>query len=218
MSVGVVTATSYNGSGTNQTGIVNSIVAGAGITISRSTGQVTINSSGIGGNQLVYVLNNAYTLPSVKNTLTSLFGLSNGVALSSNTRYQYELVFNLSSSKTGTLNYGLSLNNGATVAQHDSTYQVNKTTTLGGYTAGITMASSNTVGAGVTISDTIGDLGLYTHATIYGIIDVTTAGNVNFMISQDQNTPITWSVLDGSYIKLTPLGGIGTNTAVGTWA
>jgi hypothetical protein len=44
MSVGVVTATSYSGSGTNLTGIVTSIVAGAGVTISGSTGQVTINS------------------------------------------------------------------------------------------------------------------------------------------------------------------------------
>ena len=45
MSVGVVTATSYSGSGTNLTGIVTSIVAGAGVTISGSTGQVTISST-----------------------------------------------------------------------------------------------------------------------------------------------------------------------------
>jgi hypothetical protein len=42
---GVVTATSYSGSGTNLTGIVTSIVAGAGVTISGSTGQVTISST-----------------------------------------------------------------------------------------------------------------------------------------------------------------------------
>jgi len=43
--VGVVTATSYSGSGNNLTGIVTSIVAGAGVTISNSTGQVTISST-----------------------------------------------------------------------------------------------------------------------------------------------------------------------------
>jgi hypothetical protein len=44
MSVGVVTATSYSGSGTNLTGIVTSIVAGTGVTISNSTRQVTVNA------------------------------------------------------------------------------------------------------------------------------------------------------------------------------
>lgn len=46
---GVVTATSFSGSGTNLTGIVTSIVAGTNVTISGSTGQVTINASGGGG-------------------------------------------------------------------------------------------------------------------------------------------------------------------------
>ena len=46
---GVITATSYSGSGTNLTGIVTSIVAGTNISISGSTGQVTINSTATGG-------------------------------------------------------------------------------------------------------------------------------------------------------------------------
>jgi len=49
ITVGVVTATSFFGSGTNLTGIVTSIVAGTGVTISGSTGQVTINSTTTGG-------------------------------------------------------------------------------------------------------------------------------------------------------------------------
>ena len=46
---GVVTATSFSGSGTNLTGIVTSIVAGDNVTISGSTGQVTISATGGGG-------------------------------------------------------------------------------------------------------------------------------------------------------------------------
>jgi len=214
---GVVTATSYNGSGTNLTGIVTSIVAGVGITISSSTGEVTING-GVGGNLLFYALSSSRSLPSARNTLTSIFGLTNGVGVSSNTRYQYELVFNVQSNKTtGVLSYALALNGGATVAKHNFTYQVNKTTTLGGYTAGIVMASTNAVGAAITAADTIGDMAQFTHITLYGTIDVSTAGNVNFMISQDQNTPVTWSVLD-AYIKLLPVAGISTHSAVGTWS
>jgi hypothetical protein len=49
INVGIVTATSYNGSGTNLTGIVTSIVAGTNISISGSTGEVTISASGVGG-------------------------------------------------------------------------------------------------------------------------------------------------------------------------
>ena len=51
MSVGVVTATSFSGDGSNLTGIVTSIVAGTNVTISGSAGRVTINSHGGGGSQ-----------------------------------------------------------------------------------------------------------------------------------------------------------------------
>jgi hypothetical protein len=46
---GATTSTSFSGSGTNLTGIVTSIIAGTNVTISGSTGQVTINASGAGG-------------------------------------------------------------------------------------------------------------------------------------------------------------------------
>lgn len=49
ITVGVATATSFSGSGVNLTGIVTSILAGTGVTISGSTGQVTINATGGGG-------------------------------------------------------------------------------------------------------------------------------------------------------------------------
>ena len=43
-----ITASSYNGSGTNLTGIVTSITAGSNVSISTSTGAVTISISGGG--------------------------------------------------------------------------------------------------------------------------------------------------------------------------
>lgn len=51
VSAGIVTATSFSGSGTNLTGIVTSIVAGTGLTVTPAsgTGQVTINLTSGGG-------------------------------------------------------------------------------------------------------------------------------------------------------------------------
>jgi hypothetical protein len=45
ITVGVVTATSYNGSGANLTGIVTNILAGSNVSIARTGGNVTINST-----------------------------------------------------------------------------------------------------------------------------------------------------------------------------
>jgi hypothetical protein len=177
----------------------------------------TVN--GVGGNQLVFVLNATYSLTSLKNTLQSLFGLTNGVTLASNTRYQYELMFNMQFNKAGVLTYALALGSGVAVAQHNYQAEANQTNTLTGYGAGITMMSQNATGATITTGTAIGDTtNGYGHYIVRGTIDVTTGGNVNFMISQDQNTPITWSTLTGSYIKLLPLGAIGANTEAGTWS
>jgi len=45
ITVGVVTATSYNGSGVNLTGIITNILAGANVSVARTGGNVTINST-----------------------------------------------------------------------------------------------------------------------------------------------------------------------------
>lgn len=48
-STGVLSATSYAGSGSSLTGIVTSIIAGTGISVSGATGAVTVTSTGGGG-------------------------------------------------------------------------------------------------------------------------------------------------------------------------
>jgi len=173
---------------------------------------------GVGGTQLVYVLNAQQTIGSAKNTLLSLFGLTNGVTLASNTRYQYEILFNSQCSKAGVLSYALALSGGAAVAQHNYNVISNKTTTIDNYTAGITMMSQNATGAAITTAQTVADTATFNHTVIQGTIDVTTGGNVNFMVSQDQNTPVTWTVNAGSYVRLLPLGAIGSNTVDGIWS
>lgn len=207
-------------------GNLSNLIAGTNITFSSGTtyngsSAITINaaSNGVGGNQLVYVLNAVLSLASAKDTLASLFGLTSGVTVTSNTRYQYELVFNLQASKTGVLSYALALGGGAAVAQHNYSFEGNTTTTIVGYTVGVSLMSANATGAAITTAQTVADtLNGFAHFIVHGTIDVTTGGTVNFMISQNQNTPITWSVKPGAYVKLLPLGAIGANTAAGTWA
>lgn len=189
-----------------------------GTTITAANGIISA-VSGVGGSQLVYSLDSVLNLSSVKNTFVSVFGLTNGVTLQTNTRYQYELVFNLQANKDGILTYALAQSGGAAIAKHNYSAYGNKTTTIIAYSAGVTLMSENATGntiiTGTEIADTKNG---FAHYTILGTIDVTTGGSVNFMISQDQNTPITWSVKPGAYIKLTALGAIGNNTVVGTWA
>ena len=49
ITVGIVTATSYNGSGATLTGVITSLVAGTNVTITQSSGIATISASGGGG-------------------------------------------------------------------------------------------------------------------------------------------------------------------------
>jgi hypothetical protein len=110
------------------------------------------------------------------------------------------------------------LSGGAVVAQHNYNVICNQTTTISAYGAGVTMMSQNATGNAITTAQTVSDVDKFTHTIIQGTIDVTTGGNVNFMVSQDQNTPITWTINAGSYVKLLPLGAIGSNTVDGTWS
>jgi len=173
----------------------------------------SINSS-----ELTYVLNNSATLISAKNTLLSVFGLTNGVTVTSNTRYQYELVFNLQANKAGVLSYALATNSGLVLAQHNYSVIANKTNPIDAYGAGITMMSKNLTSLFTTAQAVADTNNAFAHYAIWGTIDVTTGGSLNFMISQDQPTPITWSVLAGAYVKLLPIGPIGADSANGTWS
>lgn len=59
---GIVTASSFSGSGSNLTGIVTSIAAGSGISINQATGQVTITATGGGGGSGIVVQDEGSTV------------------------------------------------------------------------------------------------------------------------------------------------------------
>jgi hypothetical protein len=110
---GVVTATSFFGSGTNLTGIVTSIVAGTNITISGSTGRVTINSTGGGGGDGTISISTNTTNQAQYITYASGIGSASGLGVTTT-----GLVFNPSTGNLGigTTNPTSSLSvNGSTV-------------------------------------------------------------------------------------------------------
>ena len=180
----------------------------------------SIPSYGVGGNQLVYVTNGAVTLGTTT-AAQSIFGLTSGVALASNTRYIYEIntVFELTESGPGdpTLSYSLAVSGGAVLAKHAYNVQMNNNANRTDNSAGITMMSNDITanfGTGVVIA-TIKNT--YNAALFKGVIDVTTGGNVNFMITLSKAVSAL-SIPQLSYITLVPVGAIGANTQAGTWA
>jgi len=174
------------------------------------------------GDQLVFVNNANVTLTGTANTTQSLFGLTNGVTLSSNTRYIYRIVATLA--KTGNqnanLNYSLALGVGTVLAQHAYNVQSSENNTRTGISAGVTMMSNNlTTGFNtpVTVSTTSTDTTAFIPIIFEGVIDVTTGGTVNFMITNSK-VLTTFTLLALAEITLTPVSAVAANTTVGTWS
>ena len=180
----------------------------------------SIPNYGVGGNQLVYVANSAVTLATTT-AAQSIFGLTSGVALASNTRYIYEIntVFELTESGPGDpdLKYSLAVSGGAVLAKHAYNVQMNNNGTRTDNSAGITMMS-NDITTGFSTAVVVATIkNTYNATFIRGTIDVTTGGNVNFMITLSKAVSAL-SIPQLSYVTLVPVGAIGANTAAGTWA
>jgi len=83
--------------------------------------------------------------------------------------------------------------------------------------AGITMMS-NDITTGFSTAVVVATIkNTYNATFIRGTIDVTTGGNVNFMITLSKAVSAL-SIPQLSYVTLVPVGAIGANTAAGTWA
>ena len=72
MSVGILTATSFLGNGSQLTGIVTNITAGSGISINQSTGNVIITSTGTGGGLVGLTIQDEGTIVGIANSITTL--------------------------------------------------------------------------------------------------------------------------------------------------
>jgi len=124
LQVGIVTASSYNGDGINLTGIVTSISAGTGITVTSSTGSIVIaatNGAVSGGGTWATTSAGIHTTKNVgvgtTNPITTLqverYGVVTGFGTfnaSSGVEYQID-TFNISTSDFKTAEYTLHIQN-----------------------------------------------------------------------------------------------------------
>jgi hypothetical protein len=103
---GVLTATSFSGSGGNLTGIVTYITAGSGVSISQSTGNVTISATGTGGISGVQVLYNNINIGTASTSLNFQgTGISSVTSSSGVSTITVDLQSNLDGGSPST-NYG----------------------------------------------------------------------------------------------------------------
>jgi hypothetical protein len=113
--------------------------------------------------------------------------------------------------------YSLAVGGGAVLAKHAYTVQNNNNANRTDNNAGITMMSNDITTAFTTPISVCTLNNNWNPTIIYGILDVTTGGNVNFMITNNKATA-NFQVTALSNIRITALSAIGANTAVGTWS
>ena len=192
LNVGVLTATTLNGSGINLTGIVTSIVAGAGITINQSTGRIIITS--IGGTVGTYA-----TVGYVDQQISSLIG---GAPAILDTLNELALALNddanFASSIAATLSNKLDLTGGTISGSLQA---------LGGFVGNLTGTASNATVAGYAKTAGI--------ATVSGY--ATNAGVATYAV----NAGVATYAPSAGIATYTPLAGLSTyatNSGVSTYA
>jgi len=194
--VGVVTATSYTGSGKNLTGIVTSIVAGTNVSISTSTGQVTINASAsAGGRTIVYKT----TDESRTNTTTIADDSQLFFSVTANTQYQFKAEIFFDTGTTPDFKYrhaGPAAMNLVRIVRRDS---IPGSGSLS-YNMDTAFSASD-----ITLTSVSGTNGGY--ISLEGILHTgVNAGTFSFKWAQNTSSATATTVLAGSYIEYGVVG------------
>jgi len=179
--VGILTATTFSGSGVNLSGVVTSLVAGSNIILSGSTGQVTISATGGGGGGESYWTSTAagiHTLSNVgigtTNPLEKLqidrYAVSTGVGTFSATvgvAFTFDS-FSVSSKAFKSLEYLIHVENGSNIQTQKCVVMVGGTTA---YSQEYSIIFNNTpvVSFGATISSGVCQLRITPASTISGL-------------------------------------------------
>jgi hypothetical protein len=162
------------------------------------------------------------SLTTASTSTQSLFGLTTGIALAANTTYEVEMIV----AETWTTNSGsavtqtLSMTYSGSLVATSSVYVVDYASGTG--TSGMTGASAvaaNSVGTVASGIFSVASANSYNgKITLKGTIRTNAAGNLLPQIAATVNNISAWTILAGSYIKVTPIGATGSTISVGAWS
>jgi len=165
---------------------------------------------------------NANVAYSNTTALQSMFGLTNGVGVTANTKYLYRICGTVrkSSSTTAAMQYAMDVNGGATIQRHY--YLVNPC----GGTAQTTVTTATMMsnyltsgfGTAVTVTNTISSSAGFYNFIIDGEIEILTSGQINPQVGFTGTLGTSSYIEAGSSFQIWPVGNITGNTTVGNWS
>ena len=152
----------------------------------------------------------------------SMFGLTNGVGVSANTKYLYRICGTVrkSSTVTAAMQYSIAVNGGATIQRHY--YLVNPCGNSAQTTVTTATMMSNYLtsgfGTAVTVTNSITSSAGFYNFIIDGEIEILTSGQINPQIGFTGAPGTSAYIEAGSSFQIWPVGGITGNTSVGNWS
>lgn len=167
-----------------------------------------------------YCLNTAYA--GANSTATqSIFGLTNGVTLSSSTMYEFEMSVTLLKT-AGTTSHTFRTLFGGTATLNHILYdaRVNCTPNVIGTYGG----SSNQQGVTANVATVITTTGALTSANTYwsgllkGVVSINAGGTFHPQYSLSAAPGGAYTTQVGSYFAIWPIGPSGSNVNIGTWS
>ena len=149
----------------------------------------------------------------------SLFGLTNGVTLSSSTKYAFESVVNLIKT-AGTTSHSFQLAFGGTATLNYIAYNALENDGNGGMNSvssttrfvGINQATATTVATGLSAATQ------WMYLYVKGIVSINAGGTFLPQYALTSAPGGAYTTQIGSYFNIYPIGASGSNISVGTWA
>ena len=152
----------------------------------------------------------------------SMFGLTNGVGVTANTKYMYRICGTVrkSSTVTAAMQYSIAVNGGATIQRHY--YLVNPCGNAA--QTAVTNASmmsnylTSGFGTAVTVTNSITSSAGFYNFIIDGEIEILTSGQINPQVGFTGAPGTSAYIEAGSSMQIWPVGNITGNTSVGNWS